>query len=1297
MQKIISFFPRFIFSLILILFNFPIYAQLNHEVIGYYQGSGAATFPPANLDYNKYSTIAFAFYTPDGPDDANPNGGIKPDPSGGDITVAQLLNGTSTKIIISLGGAGNPQAGKNWAARFKIIANTPALTTTFVKACQDLFDPAINISFNGTHRLDGLDFDWEGISSATDMTNYATLLGDIRTAIRLKNSNATLSVTMSPSDIDKITASETDFTTFLQIYNAVDKVNIMTFNYNGPTQGLPGGSPGPNTPMYGGSGFFGSIDNTMNLSMKGILKIPGVVSTKVNIALAFYGQSFVACTSAVCPVAPAPVCNPGGYAPYCSLAADAGGEAAYRDIFGVTGFTSVTVPANEPPVLKKGTGADLVNIYYDDPTSIAAKCDFVINNSLSGVMIWEITEDYLSNTTSPDDTPLANEVNMKFGNGAVTGVTGNDPAISIVNHDPSVCAGSDLLIKYSYQSATFDRIEISDEHGIFFNPIVCQNVGLPPAFPYPPNQYVNVRIPSTLTGGQHYRLRIVGTGFFNGGGQFTAPIYGYETDFLAVNVPPAPTINLGGNTTACFGTQFNLNPVITGGATPYTYLWLDNIGNGPQTSPLSCATCANPLFNTNNTTVGSTHYLTLSVTGANGCTGTASENLTVVSTPPALVSSIGGTLCSPGNLTLEVFDHYFSPPPLFHHTIPVNNSSLSYHWYTSLTGGTPIAGATSSKYTAYFSSATTLYVSSVNSNGCESTPRLAVTATIISPPVAPDVARCGAGAVTLSASGAPLGGSYRWYTTSIGGTPILSKNGLHFIITDATYSPYVFATTTYYVSIVTSGCETARTPVTATIINNIQPPTILANGSRCGTGSVTLSVTGAPIGGYYKWYLDQTTTVAIASQNSSSYTTPSLSATTIYYVSIAAINCESTRIPITATINPIPNSPTVTPVSRCGTGTVVLTVSGAGANQSYQWYSVPSGGTPIPGISSSTFTTPVLSQTTSYYVSIFSSSGCEGPRAQIQVTVTAAPVIHDVSLCDPGQVTLTVTDPVAGETYNWYDASTGTLLNTGTSYSPTVNATTTYFVEAAIAGCVSTRTAVTASIGINGPELVTNGDFTLNGNGNVVGWSLVNLNQNLSYTLSPIPYSGNIINGGFYFTSGYSDYISTSNILTIGKTYTIAYDITQAGYDVEPIQIKDGFQNTIAVLDIAVGSYSHTFIATSENLMFFCQGYAIIDNVSIKEVCPSGTLRMAAQSSIMNDMSQAFVYPNPNNGVFNVSVPGKDSFDFVLYNSLGEEVLRESISGNSCIINKDNLTNGVYFLNIKTNGKTHRIKLMVSK
>ncbi len=85
--------------------------------------------------------------------------------------------------------------------------------------------------------------------------------------------------------------------------------------------------------------------------------------------------------------------------------------------------------------------------------------------------------------------------------------------------------------------------------------------------------------------------------------------------------------------------------------------------------------------------------------------------------------------------------------------------------------------------------------------------------------------RTGSGVVTLKASGAPIGGSYKWYTVSTGGTAIAGETG-------SIYSPTLTAnstvtTTTFYVSAVYGNCEGPRSAVTATVYPESSP--IIAN------------------------------------------------------------------------------------------------------------------------------------------------------------------------------------------------------------------------------------------------------------------------------------------------------------------------------------------------------------------------------------------------------------------------------------------------------------------------------------
>ncbi len=85
----------------------------------------------------------------------------------------------------------------------------------------------------------------------------------------------------------------------------------------------------------------------------------------------------------------------------------------------------------------------------------------------------------------------------------------------------------------------------------------------------------------------------------------------------------------------------------------------------------------------------------------------------------------------------------------------------------------------------------------------------------------------------------------------------------------------------------------------------------------------------------------------------------------------------------------------------------------------------------------------------------FSSGGCTTP------TITGT---TPGSRCGTGAVTLGAT--ASAGTLNWYAASSGgPSLGTGTTFlTPSISSTTTYYVDATDATCVSARTAVTATI-----------------------------------------------------------------------------------------------------------------------------------------------------------------------------------------------------------------------------------------
>lgn len=106
--------------------------------------------------------------------------------------------------------------------------------------------------------------------------------------------------------------------------------------------------------------------------------------------------------------------------------------------------------------------------------------------------------------------------------------------------------------------------------------------------------------------------------------------------------------------------------------------------------------------------------------------------------------------------------------------------------------------------------------------------------------------------------------------------------------------------------------------------------TSVTNGETCGNGPVTLSVTGAPGITEYRWYADATGGSPLATTTTGTWTTPSISTTTIYYVT-AFNGCESlVRTAITATRSPLPDV-TFTPAAPvvCGENSIIsLSVAG---------------------------------------------------------------------------------------------------------------------------------------------------------------------------------------------------------------------------------------------------------------------------------------------------------------------------------------------------------------------------------
>jgi hypothetical protein len=149
----------------------------------------------------------------------------------------------------------------------------------------------------------------------------------------------------------------------------------------------------------------------------------------------------------------------------------------------------------------------------------------------------------------------------------------------------------------------------------------------------------------------------------------------------------------------------------------------------------------------------------------------------------------------------------------------------------------------------------------------------------------------------------------------------------------------------------------------------------------------------------YQWYQgpsgDTSTPVGT---NSSNYITPALTQTTSYWVRVSN-SCGTYADSDTAIITMAGSctAPSITSDPQNQTiqsgQTATLSVSASGTTLTYQWYQGLSGDSsnPISGATSSSFTTPALTQTTNYWVKVSNSCGYADSNAAA-ITVISAPV-----------------------------------------------------------------------------------------------------------------------------------------------------------------------------------------------------------------------------------------------------------------------------------------------------------------
>ena len=427
-----------------------------------------------------------------------------------------------------------------------------------------------------------------------------------------------------------------------------------------------------------------------------------------------------------------------------------------------------------------------------------------------------------------------------------------------------------------------------------------------------------------------------------------------------------------------------------------------------------------------------TYNVTLQAVNYNGSDTKVLTGFITVTAYPTVLTTTPASRCDAGTVTLQA-----------------TASAGTLNWYANPTGGTSLATGASFT-TPSLSATTTYYVETVNAS-CNSA-RTAVIATVNTTPTitsTTQASRCDTGQVTLNATSSA--GSTVWYANPTGGTALATTNNF--------VTPSLSATTIYYVEATTGSCTSSpRIAVTATV-NTTPIITSTTPASRCDAGTVTLQAVANS--GTLNWFATPTGGTSLASGGS--FTTPSLSTTTTYYVEASTASCSSVRIAVTATVNTTPTITSTTPSSRCDAGTVTLSASASAGN--VIWYANPTGGTALATTNS--FTTPSISVTTSYYVEAVNGTCATGTRTEVIATVNPSPSITSTTpttICSGDTFTITAT--ASAGSLAWYNVPTGGLVQgTGNSFSLSNWTTTaTFYVQATNGSCQSGRIPVIVTV-----------------------------------------------------------------------------------------------------------------------------------------------------------------------------------------------------------------------------------------
>jgi chitinase len=317
---------------------------------------------PARIDAQRLTRIYYSFalikdgvMVPGAPDDSA---------NLAQITVLRKQN-AKLQVMVSVGG---------WmgGAGFSDAALTAENRARFAQSAAEFLEK---------YDLDGLDIDWEypgqagpgNVYRAEDKQNFTLLLTELR--VRLDEAGRRMHRHLLLTIAAGAGAEYLEHTEMAQVAQIVDQVNLMTYDMceaDGTTPSCH------HTALYGNPAHRqqNSVDESVRL-----MEEAGVPAAKLVIGAAFYGRVWA-------DVAPE---NHGLYQPGKPPTNFHGSYDNLRNVAIGHGFTRYWDATAKAPWLYSEEQRMFVS--YDDPESLTAKCAYVREKKLAGIMFWSYFDD----------------------------------------------------------------------------------------------------------------------------------------------------------------------------------------------------------------------------------------------------------------------------------------------------------------------------------------------------------------------------------------------------------------------------------------------------------------------------------------------------------------------------------------------------------------------------------------------------------------------------------------------------------------------------------------------------------------------------------------------------------------------------------------------------------------------------------------------------------------------------------------------------------------------------------------